>query len=177
VTGRGARGAVVAVALGLGLGLAACGGAAPSRTAVAVGGTTTSVPTTIRVTSPAFGAGGPIPRAYTCDGADLPVPVRWSGVPASATSLSLVMRDIDAPGGNFIHWRVERIPPTVTHIGGGASLPLDAVAGRNSFGSAGYRGPCPPRGDHPHHYVVTLIALNREHDPVDTGALAGTYGR
>jgi Raf kinase inhibitor-like YbhB/YbcL family protein len=177
VNARVAVGGVVAV-IAVALGLTGCGGGTRSHSGVAISGaTTTPVPATIRVTSPALSAGGTIPRAYTCDGADLPIPLRWSGVPASATALKLVMRDIDAPGGNFIHWSVERIPPTVTHIGGGASLPLDAIAGRNSFGSAGYRGPCPPRGDHPHHYVVTLIALNREHDPVDTGALAGTYGR
>jgi hypothetical protein len=87
------------------------------------------------------------------------------------------MRDPDAPGGVFIHWTVSRIPPAVTHIGGGASLPPDVIAGRNSFGAAGYRGPCPPRGAAPHHYVVTLSAIGRSGAPVATGELVGTYGR
>lgn len=93
------------------------------------------------------------------------------------------MRDPDAAGGVFIHWTVSHIPPTVTHIGGGASLPPDAIAGRNSFGVAGYRGPCPPRGDKPHHYVITLTAYGgsgasgANGAPFATGQLIGTYSR
>jgi phosphatidylethanolamine-binding protein (PEBP) family uncharacterized protein len=34
------------------------------------------------------------------------------------------------------------------------------VLGRNSFGSLGYRGPCPPPG-RAHHYVITVYALGQ----------------
>jgi Raf kinase inhibitor-like YbhB/YbcL family protein len=166
------RGAVPAVAA-LGLALAGCGGSHS-------GSTTASPPTaprTIRVTSPAFAAGGTIPHAYTCDGADTPLPLRWSGVPAAAQSLTLTMRDPDAPGGTFIHWSVSHIPPSTTHIGGTASSPPDAIAARNSFGVAGYRGPCPPHGDRPHRYVITLTAAGTGGEPVATGQLVGRYGR
>jgi Raf kinase inhibitor-like YbhB/YbcL family protein len=71
------------------------------------------------------------------------------------------MRDPDAPGGNFIHWVIAHLTPA----GGGLSLtagevPPGAVIGRNSFGSVGYRGPCPPSGP-AHHYVVTVYALGQ----------------
>jgi Raf kinase inhibitor-like YbhB/YbcL family protein len=157
--------AVLALAIG------GCGGASHSAT------TSTAPAATIVVTSPAFAAGGRIPRAYTCDGADTPVPLHWSGVPAGARDLTVVMRDPDAPGGTFTHWSVSHIAASVTHIGGGATLPADAVAGRNSFGSAGYRGPCPPPGDRPHHYVVTVKALGRSGVVVGAGTLVGMYGR
>jgi phosphatidylethanolamine-binding protein (PEBP) family uncharacterized protein len=85
--------------------------------------------------------GGRIPRRYTCDGADSVPSVRASGKASLARS-AFIMTDPDAPGGSFVHW---------THWGG--------VDGENSFGKVGYSGPCPPKGDKPHHYVVTVYAL------------------
>jgi phosphatidylethanolamine-binding protein (PEBP) family uncharacterized protein len=49
-------------------------------------------------------------------------------------------------------------------------------AGTNSFGTTGYRGPCPPRGSPPHHYVITLTALATD-QTVGIGTLTGTYSR
>ncbi len=110
------------------------------------------------LTSPAFRPGGPIPRAYTCDGRQTSLPLRWSGVPHAAKELVLVMRDPDAPAGPFIHWAVAAISTT------GSGFPAGGVSGhvilgRNSFGSNGYGGPCPPKGSPAHHYVLTLSAL------------------
>jgi Phosphatidylethanolamine-binding protein len=42
-------------------------------------------------------------------------------------------------------------------------------AGRNDFGTVGYRGPCPPRGHGPHRYVFHLCALARDLE-LDPGA-------
>ncbi len=103
-----------------------------------------------RLYSSAFRNGGKIPARYTCDGLDVSIPLAWSGVPANARELVLIMRDPDAPSGNFVHWAVAGITPT-------ARLPF-GIEGRNSFGTLGYRGPCPPRGK-THHYVITLNAL------------------
>jgi Raf kinase inhibitor-like YbhB/YbcL family protein len=138
----------------------------------------------MRLTSPAFADGGAIPRAYTCDGADSPLPLRFSGIPPSAKELVLVMRDPDAPTGNFVHWALAGISASASTVTAGA------VEGRNSFGSLGYRGPCPPRGERPHHYVLTLSALGGRSaltagfspDQLRTAAvglatLTGTYGR
>jgi Raf kinase inhibitor-like YbhB/YbcL family protein len=144
----------------LALAPAGCGGGssssspATSPSSAATSPSSAALVPALRLGSPGFAPGGPIPRRYTCDGADLPLPLRWSGVPRRARELLVVMRDPDAPGGNFIHWAIARIRPSAT------SLPAaGAVEGRNSFGAVGYRGPCPPRGDRPHRYVITLSAL------------------
>ncbi|MGO9572028.1 MAG: YbhB/YbcL family Raf kinase inhibitor-like protein, partial [Desulfomonilaceae bacterium] len=38
-----------------------------------------------------------IPKLYTCDGQDISPPLSWSGVPAEAKSIALIMDDPDAP--------------------------------------------------------------------------------
>ena len=134
----------------------------------------TTVPASIELSSPAFAPGGPIPRLYTCDGRDVSPPLRWSHVPQGAEHLSLVMRDPDAPGGNFIHWQLEGISPTIDAIRAGRTPP-GARAGRNGFGTAGYRGPCPPSGP-AHHYVITLSATAGR-ALLASGTLVGTYVR
>jgi Raf kinase inhibitor-like YbhB/YbcL family protein len=126
------------------------------------------------VSSPAFPAGGAIPRQYTCDGRDISPPLRWTNVPGSAQQLSVVMRDADAPGGNFVHWRLTGIAPATRAIPTGVTAP-GAKAGRNDFGTVGYRGPCPPRGV-AHHYVITVEATSGG-AVVGRGTLIGTYAR
>jgi hypothetical protein len=103
------------------------------------------------------------------------LPLRWTGVPAQATSLTLTIDDINAPGGQFIHWEMQGIPASVTSLKTG-EVPRGVTQGVNGFGTRGYRGPCPPRGDPPHHYVITVLAL-RAHDSIAAGTLTGTYGR
>jgi Raf kinase inhibitor-like YbhB/YbcL family protein len=129
----------------------------------------------INLSSPAFASGGVIPRKYTCDGADVSPPLRWSGVPTGTKKLRLLMRDPDAPGGNYIPWSVGGIAPTAAGLVSGR-LPKGAIAGDNSFGSIGYRGPCPPRGDKPHHYEITVSALSGS-TVLASGTLTGTYAR
>lgn len=110
------------------------------------------------LSSPAFSAGAAIPSQYTCDGQDISPPLQWSGVPAGTKELVLVIRDPDASTGDFVHWAVAGIAPVTTSFpAGGVSGQI--APGRNSFGSLGYRGPCPPTGDKAHHYVFTLSAL------------------
>jgi len=119
------------------------------------------------VTSTAFAEGNPIPRENTCDGADQPLPIAWTGVPAGTTELALLMDDPDA--GGFVHWVVTGIPPTASGISGGA-LPPGARNGRTGFGRAGYGGPCPPSGTH--RYVITLYALSSPLDVATTPTAA-----
>ncbi|HEY1593271.1 MAG TPA: YbhB/YbcL family Raf kinase inhibitor-like protein [Solirubrobacteraceae bacterium] len=132
-------------------------------------------PQRITVSSSAFAAGAPIPRQYTCDGRDTSLPLKWSGVSDDATELRLMMIDPDAPGGSFIHWQLSGLSPRSTGLDAGKP-PEIGNAGTNGFGTTGYRGPCPPRGSKPHHYVITVTAFGSGR-VVGSGTLTGTYGR
>lgn len=115
---------------------------------------------TIAVTSD-FKPGATISRAHTCDGHDVSPALHATGLPIATKEIVVVMRDPDAPGGNFIHWAIADLHPTSGSLSLAAGAePAGAVVGRNSFGSLGYRGPCPPSGA-PHHYVVTVYALGQ----------------
>lgn len=149
------------------LGAAGCGGLGASNPI-------SPAQVRIKVSSPAFAAGGQIPPRYTCQGPDVSPPLRFARVPRTARELDLVMRDPDAPGGNFIHWQLTGIPPS-TRVLAADQAPSGATVGRNSFGTVGYRGPCPPAGP-AHHYVITVTA--RTGAAVDgVGTLTGTYAR
>jgi Raf kinase inhibitor-like YbhB/YbcL family protein len=119
-------------------------------------------------------SGGVIPAEFTCQGRDISPPLRLASVPRAARQLDLVMRDPDAPGGSFIHWDLRDISPSTTSLAAGQA-PRGARAGRNSFGSVGYRGPCPPPGS-THHYVITVTA-RAGGAVLGVGTLTGTYAR
>jgi Raf kinase inhibitor-like YbhB/YbcL family protein len=130
---------------------------------VGCGGAKTSKPLpqarpSIRLRSPAFTAGGTIPRLYTCDGADVSPPLRWSGVTGQARELALLVEDLDA--GRFVHWSLLGIPPSATGLRQG-SVTTGAVQTTNGFGGRRWGGPCPPKGEGAHHYVFALYALDK----------------
>ncbi len=114
-------------------------------------------PAGLRLTSPAFAAGQRIPAVYTCLGEDRIPPLRWEGAPPDTASFVLIMDDPDAPGGVWDHWVVYDIPATVTAIPEGGPAP--GIEGVNSWGIAGYGGPCPPPGPE-HRYRFVLYALD-----------------
>jgi Raf kinase inhibitor-like YbhB/YbcL family protein len=148
-------------------------------------------PAGVILESPAFSSGGQIPVRYTCDGRDVSPPLRWSGVPARARTLALLMDDEDAKG--FAHWNVLNIPRRVDRLLQGRP-PAGAIETENSFGDRGYGGPCPPEDDPPHNYRFALYALSKrlvvanDASPDDVreavgktalarGQLTGTFGR
>jgi len=127
----------------------------------------------IRLTSPAFADGDTIPARYTCDGADLSPPLRWSHLPPGTKALALICDDPDAPGGTWQHWLLVNLSPDLGGLAEGEgstgeTLPAGAVLGVNSWGKRRYGGPCPPPGK-PHRYYFRLFALS---EPVP-GAEAG----
>jgi Raf kinase inhibitor-like YbhB/YbcL family protein len=109
-----------------------------------------------RLSSPAFVAGGEIPRQYTCDGRDSSPALAWTAPPAATRSLAILVDDPDAPGGTFTHWIGWGIPATARRLAAGAHAPRE---GRNGAGRSGYLGPCPPSGTH--RYLFRLYSLSR----------------
>jgi hypothetical protein len=116
--------------------------------------------------SSAFVAQGEIPRRQTCDGDERSPPLNWSGVPASAKSLVLIVDDPDAPDPAaprrvWVHWVLYNLPPTTTALAEGVAerdLPAGTRAGANDWQRTGYGGPCPPVGRH--RYFHKLYALD-----------------
>jgi len=124
------------------------------------------------LTSPAFHSGGSIPTRFSCDGANVSPPLRWTAPPRGTTSLSLTVLDPDAPvQGGFVHWRISRLPKTARSLPAGSRL-----GGANSTGSTGWTGPCPPPGP-AHHYRFALRALDGHGKVVAVARLVGLYRR
>ena len=108
------------------------------------------------LTSPVFSNNSDIPPRYTCDGENISPPLNISGIPNGTQSLALIVSDPDSPSGNFIHWVIYNIPPSVTELSEN-QIPSGSNQLKNSFGEDGYGGPCPHQGKH--HYIFTLFAL------------------
>ena len=120
------------------------------------------------IQSPAFGSGQPIPRRHTGDGEDLSPPLEWRGVPREAGALALVVDDPDAPTNEpWVHWLIYKIPATSEGLPEGIPpvvrphVPGELLQGRNSWKTAGYRGPAPPKGHGVHRYFFKLYALDK----------------
>ncbi|MFZ0835590.1 MAG: YbhB/YbcL family Raf kinase inhibitor-like protein [Mycobacterium sp.] len=117
-------------------------------------------PAPFAMSSTAFADNTPIPAEFSCNGRNVPPPLRWENVPAGTESLALVVDDPDAVGGLYIHWIVTGIPPSAAEIVDGV-LPPGTQVGLNSGGQAAYLGPCPPAGTGVHHYRFQLYAIGK----------------
>jgi Raf kinase inhibitor-like YbhB/YbcL family protein len=114
-------------------------------------------------------------NGFGCDGANVSPSLKWSNAPAGTKSFALTVYDPDAPtGSGWWHWIMFNIPANVTSLPEGAGdpaagkAPQGAVQSRTDFGTPGYGGPCPPKGDKPHRYIFTVYALKVE--KIDAGA-------
>ena len=120
----------------------------------------------LKLISTAFAADAEIPAPHTCDGGDRSPPLAWSGVPAAAKSLALIVDDPDAPDPKaphkpWVHWVLYNLPtdtPGLAEAVAPTDLPFQAQQGANDWHLTGYRGPCPPSGRH--RYVYKLYALD-----------------
>jgi Raf kinase inhibitor-like YbhB/YbcL family protein len=119
---------------------------------------------TLALSSPVFAPNGEIPSKHTCEGDDVSPPLRWSGVPANAKSLALIVDDPDAPDPaapkmTWVHWVLYNLPPGTKELGEAVkSLPSGTLEGLNDWKRTGYGGPCPPIGRH--RYFHKLYALD-----------------
>ncbi|MCH2546248.1 MAG: YbhB/YbcL family Raf kinase inhibitor-like protein [Alphaproteobacteria bacterium] len=124
-----------------------------------------------KVSSPDYNADEPIAalhlfNGFGCEGENISPALSWHGAPIETKSYAVTIYDPDAPtGSGWWHWVVYNIPANVTSLEMAASstgLPEGAVQVRNDYSEHAYGGPCPPVGDEPHRYIVTVHALNAE---------------
>lgn len=116
------------------------------------------------LSSNVFEHNGPIPKLYTCEGPNVSPPLAWSGIPADAASLVLIVDDPDAPDPaaprmTWVHWLLYNLPANSTGLHEAVkSLPAGTLEGLNDWKRTGYGGPCPPIGRH--RYFHKLYALD-----------------
>jgi Raf kinase inhibitor-like YbhB/YbcL family protein len=126
--------------------------------------------------------------------------LEWSGIPAGTKSFAITMYDPDAPTGvGFVHWVLFNIAGNVRklerEIGGTGDAGVGATHGHNDYGFNGFGGAAPPPGDPPHHYILTVYALDVDKLDLDktttyaklrfmmrghvlaAGEITGLYGR
>ena len=119
----------------------------------------------IKVSSLAFADHAPIPARYTADGEGVSPPLHWSGIPAGAASLVLIVEDADAPVPQpLVHAIVVDLEPADGAFPEGALKSpghegRDVHEGRNSYLMAGWLPPDPPPGHGQHRYAFQMFAL------------------
>ncbi|MCE1262041.1 kinase inhibitor [Enterobacter kobei] len=122
-------------------------------------------------------------NGFGCHGDNQSPQLAWKHPPAGTKSFAITVYDPDAPtGSGWWHWTVANIPAKTMALPAGAGnpksekLPAGAVQGRNDFGYSGFGGACPPEGDKPHRYQITVWALNVDTLPLDNNASGALVG-
>ncbi len=131
-----------------------------------------AVAQTMTLTSPDMAEGATIAneqvfKGFGCTGGNVSPALSWSGAPEGTKSFAVTIYDPDAPtGSGWWHWVVYNLPAGTNSLPKNAGdpakklMPEGAVQSRTDFGAPGYGGPCPPPGRKPHHYHITVFALD-----------------
>lgn len=122
----------------------------------------------MQVTSTSFADGAPIPAPHAgdapnCGGKGVSPQVSWSNLPAGAKSVAIFITDPDgARGLGVSHWVVYNVAADRGALaqGEGQADGPGVSVGKNVAGAPAYRGMCPPAGDRPHHYTLTVVATD-----------------
>ncbi|HTG39320.1 YbhB/YbcL family Raf kinase inhibitor-like protein [Sphingomonas sp.] len=155
----------------------------------------------LHLASPAFANGARLPERFTADGAGVSPPLFWTGVPAEAVRMALLVEDADAPTPSpLVHAVIWDLPPGDGELKEGAIVADrrsdgdGGDVGRNSYFVEGWLPPDPPKGHGVHHYAFQLFALadgpDLKRNPgrsamlkamngrvLAAGVLTGTYSR
>ena len=118
----------------------------------------------LTLTSTSWQDGGEIPVKYAAAGMSVSPGLSWTNVPMGTVEFALIMNDPEpvqrgSATADILHWMVVKIPATATSIAEGAGN----QGGQLPMGSRviqAYRGPGAPAAGPPHHYTLTLYALN-----------------
>lgn len=121
----------------------------------------------LTLTSTSWQDGGEIPVKYAGAGQSISPALSWTNMPMGTVEFVLIMNDPEpvnprgsgSATGDITHWIVVKIPATTTSLpegAGGAQPQLPAGAKQ----TVAYRGPGAPAAGPPHHYTLTLYALN-----------------
>jgi Raf kinase inhibitor-like YbhB/YbcL family protein len=106
-------------------------------------------------------------NGFGCTGKNISPELKWVNAPKDTKSFAVTIYDPDAPtGSGWWHWVIFNIPANVTELKTDAGdlqkklAPAGSVQSMTDYGKPGFGGACPPVGDKPHRYVITVFALN-----------------
>lgn len=122
-------------------------------------------------------------RKYICTnqaGKNISPSLSWAKI-SEVKSYALILEDPDAVIGNFVHWYLPFIDPSITTISSldyndsenkkkenkkekNSNQTIKIIHGKNTLGEIGYHGPCAPPKSGIHRYIFTLYALNGKLD-------------
>ena len=95
--------------------------------------------------------------------------LQWSDAPAGVQSFALIADDPDAPAGVWVHWVLYDLPAGTRALPEAFprddSRPDGSRQGKNSWGRAGYGGPCPPGGTHRYFFKLYALEVKLNLDP------------
>jgi hypothetical protein len=124
-----------------------------------------------------------VANGFGCSGGNVSPALSWTGAPKGTKSFAVSVYDPDAPtGSGFWHWVMFDIPADTTSLPKNAGdpkaslAPAGAIQGNNDAGTQGYFGPCPPKGDKPHHYHFQVFAVDVEKLDADPSASPAVVG-
>ncbi|PKF51205.1 YbhB/YbcL family Raf kinase inhibitor-like protein [Enterovibrio nigricans] len=103
-------------------------------------------------------------QGFGCDGDNVSPQLSWGNAPKGTKSFAITAYDPDAPtGSGWWHWVAVDIPASQHSVKQGASGKIPhAIEMKNDYGTQGFGGVCPPKGDGMHRYQFTVWALPTE---------------
>ncbi|HEX6690531.1 MAG TPA: YbhB/YbcL family Raf kinase inhibitor-like protein [Burkholderiales bacterium] len=118
-------------------------------------------------------AAGNFAKNPNCTGQNVSPAIAWSNAPDKTRSFAIILDDQAGRAGLGVsHAVIYGIPANVSSFAEGALGAAPAggqfVAGKNLLGTH-WLGPCPPKGNAPQHYVMTLIATTVEPGELPAG--------
>jgi Raf kinase inhibitor-like YbhB/YbcL family protein len=122
-------------------------------------------------------------NGFGCSGENVSPQLSWTNAPKDTKSFAVTVYDPDAPtGSGWWHWVVFDIPANVSELVEGAGdvtknlAPKGCIQSLTDMGKPGFGGPCPPEGDKPHKYEVTVFALKTDKLGLDQNANPALVG-
>ena len=121
----------------------------------------------LKLTSLAFVDHAPMPEKYTADGPGMSPPLAWTGVPAQASELLLIVEDADSPTPQPLVHAIAVLPTGGAADGALVEGAMSAVGdetptvrmGLNSLLREQWLAPDPPPGHGVHRYLFQVFAL------------------
>jgi para-nitrobenzyl esterase len=158
-----AAAAFTALATTAAVGQAPAAGSEPGAALLAINTLPAKSTAKLKVTSPAFHAGGDLPMQNTSYQGSVFPGLTWSWGPYGTRTYALIMQDDDAiyHGAAILHFSLYDISGKVRTLAAGMTAPPDGASfGPNIAGPAkAYMGPHTPPGPK-HHYHFQVFALD-----------------